>query len=298
MNDGFSPQERMAAWWATDSRRAVSGALVDVIREKRGDKDRDDLSDNEVVQMGLKMQSTIGRIFEDETGIKVRDLDLAGTHPTESWLRAHGDFETSDGGLLEVKNYNAAAITKYSEPDEAVRIPEADYIQCVHEATVFCKPHVWFAVLFGGQRFRYWKIEVSDDIKLEFIQRAAKWWAMSQSGNIPEPETVEQARYSWQVDNGDYITASAQVEQVINTLVSIKAKLKQLEEAEGHAMLILQKYMQEKSEIRAIDGRTLVTWKAAKSSKRFSASLFEKTYPDLYEQFKIETAGSRRFLVK
>jgi predicted phage-related endonuclease len=272
--------------------------LVDVIREKRGDKDRDDLSDNEVVQMGLKMQSTIGRIFEDETSIKVRDLDLAGTHPTESWLRAHGDFETGDGGLLEVKNYNAAAITKYSEPDETVRLPEADYIQCVHEATVFCKPHVWFAVLFGGQRFRYWRIDVPDDIKLEFIQRAAKWWAMSQSGNIPEPETVDQARYAWQRDNGDYITATAQVESVIAKLSSVKQQIKLLEENEQNLTLMIQKYMQSHSEIRAIDGRTLVTWKEAKAAKKFSARLFEQAMPDLYNSFKVEMPSGRRFLVK
>jgi len=41
-----------------------------------------------------------------------------------------------------------------------------------------------------------------------------------------------------------------------------------------------------------------VTWKAAKSSKRFSADLFKQAMPDIYEKFVIEQPGSRRFLVK
>jgi predicted phage-related endonuclease len=297
MND-FSDEVRQGAWWSTDSRRAVSGQLVDVIREKRGDKDRDNLDDEENVQMGLRLQGTIGLIFEEQTGISVKALDIAGTHPTESWLRSHADFETGDGGLLEVKNYNAAVINKYSEPDEPLRIPETDFIQCVHEATVFGKPHVWFAVLFGGQRFRYWKIDVTDDMKLQFIQRAAKWWADACLGTISDPTSVEEARYSWQHDDGTSIVATAAVENLAQHLKEIKAAVKDAETKESQVTLMLQKFMQDHSSIVTVDGRTLVTWKEAKGAKRFSSSLFKQAYPDLYDSFVVEQAGSRRFLVK
>jgi predicted phage-related endonuclease len=297
MND-FSDEVRQGAWWSTDSRRAVSGQLVDVIREKRGDKDRDNLDDEENVQMGLRLQGTIGLIFEEQTGISVKALDIAGTHPTETWLRSHADFETGDGGLLEVKNYNAAVINKYSEPDEPLRIPETDFIQCVHEATVFGKPHVWFAVLFGGQRFRYWKIDVTDDMKLQFIQRAAKWWADACLGTISDPTSVEEARYSWQHDDGTSIVATAAVENLAQHLKEIKAAVKDAETKESQVTLMLQKFMQDHSSIVTVDGRTLVTWKEAKGAKRFSSSLFKQAYPDLYDSFVVEQAGSRRFLVK
>ena len=168
MND-FAPETRRSGWYATDSRRAVSGYLVDVLLEKRGEKEPDDLSQVEAVQMGLRMQPVIGQIFMETTGVRVRDLDTIGEHRKETWLRAHTDFETEDGGLLEVKNFHASRIREYSGPDEPMAIPEADMIQCIHEAVVFQKPHVWFAVLFGGQRFRYWKIEVTEEMKLEEV---------------------------------------------------------------------------------------------------------------------------------
>ena len=56
--------------------------------------------------------------------------------------------------------------------------------------------------------------------------------------------------------------------------------------------------MREGSELLGVDGKVLATWKASKASKRFQADLFRAAMPDIYDQFVMETAGSRRFLVK
>jgi len=222
MND-FSPETRRSGWWATDSRRAVSGHLVDVLLEKRGEKQADDLSGIEAVQMGHVMQPVIGKLFEEATDIKVRDYDLAGEHRTESWLKAHTDFETSDGGLLEVKNFNASVANKYPDDDDGLKLPTPDLIQCIHEATVFGKPHIWFAVLFGGQRFRYWKIEVTEEMKAGFMLQAAVWWAMAQTGEMPDAETVEQAKMLYSKATDEAVVSTAAVENAIASLKRIKS---------------------------------------------------------------------------
>lgn len=297
MND-FSPETRRSGWWATDSRRAVSGHLVDVLLEKRGEKEAADLSQNEAVQMGHRMQPVIGRLFEDATDIKVKDYDLAGQHYKEQWLKAHTDFETSDGGLLEVKNFNAAYANKYPDDDNGLAIPTPDLIQCVHEATVFGKPHIWFAVLFGGQRFRYWRIEVTEEMKLEFIQQAARWWSMAQTGEMPAAETIEQAKLLYRKTFEDAIVSTSQVETVVLALKEIKEQIKQLEAQEEKATVMLQNYMREKTSIITPYNETLVTWKAAKESKSFDSKLFAQTMPDVYEKFVVNKPGPRRFLVK
>jgi len=294
----FTPEKRRSAWWSGDSRRAVTGHLIDVILEKRGEKEIADLSEVEVVQMGHVMQPYIGKIFEDTTGIGVRDFDLPGIHPSEQWLRAHTDFVTADGGLLEVKNYNASTINKYSEPDTELRLPPADFIQCVHEATVFGVPHVHFAVLFGGQRFRHWRVDVNDAMKADFVQQAAKWWALCQVGDLPTPETVEQAKLVYSRSTDEQIIANAAVEQVVQQLKAIKDNIKTLEDQEERAQLMLQNYMQQKGEIIAPSGEVLVSWKQSKSTKSFDSKAFQFENPALYEQYKIEKPGSRRFLVK
>ena len=299
MSDGFSPEERKAAWWATDSRRTVSGHFVDVILEKMGKKERDDLSEIEAVQMGLVMQPVIGKLFEDQTGIKVRDLDIAGTYDKEPWLRAHGDFETEDGGLLEVKNFNAAQLNKYSDMDaDGNSLPLPDLVQCVHEAVVFGRPHVYFAVLFGGQAFRYWKINVTDAMKDEFVQQAAKWWSHVVTNTMPTPETSEQASAIFPIGYDVTITANAQMETVCNALKSVKERIKDLEEKENEGLTYLKTYLGEKTTLLNVQGEILATWKNAKSTKKFDAKRFQAEMPDLYDRYCSEVVGSRRFLLK
>ena len=299
IGSGFSSEERAQAWWATDTRRAVSGQLLDVLLEKRGEKERADLSGVEAVQMGLFLESAIGRLFEEQTGISVRDLDLAGTHSTEPWLRAHGDFWTGDNGLLEVKNFGDHQFRKYPEMDDHwSKLPEQDIVQCIHEATVFDVDHIYFAVLFGGQRFRWWRIDVTPEMKADFIQRAAGWWGMHKTGQLPSPETVEQAQSIYRKDDGSSIMATMVIEAYVEVLKHLKSLIKELEAKEEFTQAKLMAFMGDKAELVNVAGDILVTWKTAKPSKRFNAKRFEQENSKLYEQYKDETAGSRRFLVK
>lgn len=298
-DDEFGFEARRQGWFATDSRRAVSGGLLDVLLEKRGEKVRADLSQNEAVQAGLFLQNTIGRLWENETGISFREADLAGQHSTEPWLRAHTDGFTGDGGLIEIKNFGDHQFRKYPEMDDHwSKLPEQDIVQCIHEATVFDVPHIYFAVLFGGQRFRWWRIDVTDEMKSDFIQRAAGWWGMHKTGQLPKPETVEQAQSIYRQDDGRGIMATKVIEEYVEALKHLKAQIKDLEEKEEFAQAKLMAYMGDKAELVNVAGEILVTWKSAKASKRFNAKRFEQENPKLYEQYKDETAGSRRFLVK
>ena len=296
--DGFSKEERATAWWATDSRRAVSGNLYEVLREKWGEIERADLSGIEAVRMGLMMQPAIADIFTDVTKISTSPLEEAGTHRTQPWLRAHFDFVTEDGGLLEVKNFNAAVANKYSEMDEPIRIPEADYIQCLHEATVRDVPHVYFAVLFGGQQFRHYKLEFTPAEKEAFIQRAAQWWGYVHSHRLPEPTNTEEAAIRYPKSLEGYVTANAQMERLADELKLFKMQAKQLEEAIEARQFAIQSFMGESSTLMNMAGESLVTWKSAKGSKRFDAKAFKEKHPGLYAEYEYETAGSRRFLVK
>ncbi len=295
----FEPNIRNAAWWATDSRRSVSGGLVDVILEKKGKKELADLSNVEAVQMGHIMQPVIGRLFAEQTGIAVREHDDAHTHRSEVWLRAHTDFITDDGGLLEVKNFHSSQINNYPEmDDEQPTLPAPDYTQCLHEATVFDVPHVYFAVLFGGQRFRWWKLHFTQEQKHEFVQLAAQWWGYVQTDNMPDPQTPEQARVVFPYSNPRAVTANRSVVEAVDRLRQVKAAIKELEENETLLTTQLQTFMRDAEEIVDVTGASLVTWKQAKGSKRFDAKAFETAMPDLYEQFKRDMPGSRRFLIK
>ena len=296
--DDFLPEVRNSGWWSSDSRMAASGRAVEAILIKQGKHEREDISDLEPVKMGHIMQPLIGRLAQDKLGIELKDADYALAHSKEAWLKSHFDFISTDGTtLVEAKNYNANVRNKYDSQEN--RVQPADYAQCLHEAVVHNVSKVVLAVLFGGQEFCTFDLHFTDQEKDEFIKSQAKLWACVVSGETPTPETVEQTKLVYPQSTADTVIVATQpIEQAIEYLRQAKAQIKAIEAKAEAVELQIRNLMQDKAEIRSVDGSTLVSWKSAKPSMRFSADLFKTAYRDLYDRFVIEQPGSRRFLVK
>ena len=187
--DDFLPEVRNAAWWSGDSRMAANGRAVEAILIKQGKHEREDISDLEPVKMGHIMQPLIGRLAQDRLGIELKDADYALTHSKESWLKSHFDFISTDGTtLVEAKNYNAAYRNKF-DPEEN-RIPAADYIQLLHEATVHNVSKVVLAVLFGGQEFQTFDFQFGDDEKQALYSPKLSCGLMWSAETRPHPKPL------------------------------------------------------------------------------------------------------------
>ncbi len=293
----FEPEVRNSAWWATDSRNAVNGKAIETIMIKQGKLEAPDLSDVEAVQMGHVMQPIIGKLAQDKLKMELKDADYSLTHPDHNWLRSHFDFISSDGKtLVEAKNYNAGSRNKFDV--DSRRIPMADYVQLLHEATVHRVDTVILAVLFGGQEFQTFEYTFTDDQKEDFVKQMAVYWSHVVAETLPAPETVEQTKLLYPKDNGQSLIATQPVETAILQLKEIKRMIKAYEEQSDVLETAIRNAMQDYSDIVSISGETLVTWRASKPSKRFSSDLFKQSMPEVYEQFVIEQPGSRRFIVK
>jgi len=293
----FAPEIRRSAIWSGDSRKVANGRMVDVILEKQGKKEIPDLSDNEAVQFGHIMQPVIGKLFQDKHKMELKDADYSLTHPTQHFFRSHFDFVSADGKcLVEAKNYNAAVRNKFDT--DSNRIPAADYAQLVHEAACHGIERIFLAVVFGGQEFVTFEFHISEAEKEDLIKKMASVWGYCQAGTLPPAETIEQTKIIFPQSNSSTLVATQQVERAIAQLRDVKQQIKHLETTEEQLEVAVRNLMGESQEIMTVDGQTLVTWKSAKSSKRFSADLFKQAMPDIYEQFIIMQPGSRRFLVK
>jgi len=295
----FSPETRNSAWWSGDSRKAANGKANEVILTKLGMMDIPDLSGIEAVQMGHVLEPVIGRLAQNKLGVELHKVEEALTHKTEPWLKSHFDFAGTENGqtiLVECKNYNAQVRNKFDA--ESGVIPTADFAQLVHEAAVFGVERIYLAVLFGGQEFVLIPYTITQADKTMLITDMAQYWARVQTKQPLPPENTEQVKAMYRHDDGNAREASQAVEEACRTLALIKSEIKSLEAREEAYQTLIQGYMQDKALLTTVDGKILATWKNAKSSNRFSASLFQSAMPDIYKQFEVETPGSRRFLVK
>ena len=293
----FEPEIRNSAWWASDTRRAVNGKAVEVILQKQGKTPIPDLSHIEAVQMGHVMQPIILRLAQDALKQEVKDADYMLTHPKEQWLRCHFDGITADGKILvEAKNYNAATRNKYDF--ETGRIPSADWAQLVHECAVHQLDKICFAVLFGGNEFKYYIYDVTEQHKEELIKEMAGHWGHVIANTLPTPDSIEASKLVFPEGHDGVVTATRQMEYAIEQLKSLNVKAKEINTLIDQIELDVRNAMGENSEIRDMSGHTLVTWRNSKPTKRFSSDLFKSAMPDVYDQFIIDMPGSRRFLIK
>lgn len=299
MND-FSPDIRNTALWSGDSRRIADGDAAGVVLEKLGRIEREDISDEEHVRMGHRLQPVVARIFEDIHNVRLKELDVALTHPKHQWMRSHFDYEAADSSfLVECKNYDKNAAQYFSEPEEyPIRVPAAERAQCLHEACVHGTEFVWLAVLFGGQRYRDFRLTFTQEEKDAWEARLAAVWAHIEAGTVPPPANAEQAREIWPQDDSHTIVANKRIEMLCLQLSQYKAAAKVMDENIDRAQTEIMSYMGGRAALLDITGKTLATWKTAKSSRRFSAQALQSAMPETYEQFCVETIGSRRFLLK
>ena len=294
--DDFAPEIRNSAWWSGDSRMAANGRAAEAILVKQGKIIPEDISDKENVKMGHVMQPVIGRLVQDRLKVELKDADYAMSHPREPWLRSHFDFIAADGSfLVEAKNYNGSQRKKF---DESGIMPDADRVQCIHEATVHGISKVYLAVLLGGQELQVIPVDVTPDMMLDHVKWCAKWWGYVASKTEPEPETIEQARLLFPQSESSVATASAELESILDRLSSLTEQRKSLEDAEEAHKLAVMRFMNTRDVLTAVDGSVLATWKSAKGSRKFDAKAFQEAYPQMYDQFVREVPGSRRFLIK
>jgi len=295
--DDFAPEVRNSAWWSGDSRMAANGKAAEAILIKQGKLEREEISHLENVRMGHVMQPVIGRLVQDRLQVELKDADYAMSHPKEPWLRSHFDFISADGTVLvEAKNYGSHQSKKFDE--DAGIMPDADRIQCIHEATVHGVSTVYLAVLLGGQELKVIKVDVTPDMMLEHVQWCAKWWGFVASDTQPDPETVEQCKMSWPVSESLYALANADLETYCGQLSLASKQRKDLEEYEEKLKTRIMSFMGSRDVLATMDGNVLATWKSAKSSQKFDVKAFQAAYPQMYEQFVREAPGSRRFLIK
>jgi predicted phage-related endonuclease len=296
----FSPETRNSAIWSGDSRRVAMGKANEVILTKQGKLEIPDLSGIEAVQMGHVMEPVIGRLAQAKLGVELTKIEESLTHPKEAWLKSHFDFVGTENGqtiLVECKNYGIHQRNRFD--DSVNTIPDADFAQLVHETAVYGNTRIYLAVLFGGQEFVMFPYDISDEQKNELIQKMAKVWGCVQAGTTFPAEDLSEMKLLYPKDiEGSIRTASESVEQACQALRTIKDEIKLLEDRADLIQAKIAGFMEQASSLQTVDGRTLATWKMSKGSQKFDTKLFEQSMPDLYKKYLIQTAGSRRFLLK
>ena len=163
-------------------------ALIQLWKEKRGEVEQMDLSDNLVVQLGIVTEALNRSWYERNTGRSVTDSQRWVQHPVKRWMAA-----TLDGF---VDDLDAVFEAKFALPwafsEEAAA--EKHMAQLQHNMWVTNARSAVLSIITGGGKWIEMTIP-ADALYQHFLVTAEKrFWHCVQTGETPRPHGIEPPR--------------------------------------------------------------------------------------------------------
>jgi predicted phage-related endonuclease len=164
------------------------GLLVRLWREKRGEVEPEDLSDNLVVQLGTVTENLNRRWYERNTGHAVKDVQKRMAHPVITWMAATLDGLVEPTGAV----FEAKFMLPWNFSEEAAA--EKHMAQLQHNMWVANARSAALSVITGGGKWAELTIHADPLYQHLLLTAEKKFWRCVQSGDVPRLFGIEPPR--------------------------------------------------------------------------------------------------------
>jgi predicted phage-related endonuclease len=184
-------RERRAFIGGSDARVIMGDderALLQLWREKRGEIEPEDLSDNLVVQIGAATEDLNRRWFERNTGQAVTDVQRHVQHPVLRWMAATVDGMVEGSGAV----FEAKFMLPWSFSEEGAA--EKHMAQLQHNMWVTNSKLSELSIITGGGKWV--EIEIPADPLYQHLLLTAEknFWRCVENGEPPRLFGVEPSK--------------------------------------------------------------------------------------------------------
>ena len=269
---------------------------VVVYLEKVGQAPDDDLQ-SDAAYFGTVLEDVVAQEFSRRTGLKVRRCNQMLQHPDYPFMLANVDrLIVGDKAGLECKT-----ASEYLKGEwEGEEIPAQYLLQCQHYMAVTGYNAWWIAVLIGGNKFVYKKVDRDEEIIQYLIQLESDFWNNHVVPQVPPmmdgseaSTTLLKTMYSvGELDSETELPMEADslIEQLQHAKLDEKAATERVTELENRLKSMLGDHE------TGLTSNHIVTWKTV-TSQRVDSKALAKHHPDIHEKF-LKPSTSRRFGVK
>jgi predicted phage-related endonuclease len=155
------------------------------------------------------------------------------------------------------------------------------------------------AVLIGNSDFRVYCIKRDLELEDLILEHAKRFWFDHVLGNTPPaPVNVQDVSLLFPKEaQGSSVEASDELIRCIQTYQDGCNRSQALSDECERLKLEILSFMGEAEKL-IHSGKTLATWKCAKSSQRIDTKALAAAHPDIAKDFTSSVLGSRRFLLK
>lgn len=269
---------------------------VEVYLEKVGQAPEEDLQ-SDAAYFGTVLEDIVAQEFSRRTGLKVRRCNQMLRHPEHHFMLANVDrLIVGEKSGLECKT-----ASEYLKGEwDGEEIPAQYLLQCQHYMAVTGNNAWWIAVLIGGNKFVYKKVERDEEIIQYLIQIESDFWNNHVVPQVPPmvdgseaSTTLLKTMYSIGEPGSETelpLEADSLIEQLEQAKLDEKEATERVNELENRLKAMLGDFE------TGIASKHLVTWKNTTRNIIDSKAL-AKDHPDIHKKY-LKPSVSRRFGVK
>jgi predicted phage-related endonuclease len=162
--------------------------LVRLWREKRGEIEPQDLSDNLIVQLGTVTEDLNRRWYERNTGHAIKDVQRQVQHPVHKWMAATLDGVVDPGGAV----FEAKFMLPWTFSEEAAA--EKHMAQLQHNMWVTNARSAVLSIITGGGKWVELSLHADPLYQHLLLTAEKKFWRCVMSGEGPRLFGVEPPR--------------------------------------------------------------------------------------------------------
>jgi predicted phage-related endonuclease len=185
------PNHRRSFVGGSDARIIMgtdAAALIRLWREKRGEREPDDLSEDLIVQLGHVTEELNRRWFERNTGQAVGSVQKRLYHPVIKWMAATFDGLVEPGGAV----FEAKFMLPWTFSEEAAA--EKHMAQLQHNMWVVNARWAALSIITGGGKWVEIKVHADPLYQHLLLTAEKKFWRSVQSGEPPVLFGIEAPR--------------------------------------------------------------------------------------------------------
>jgi putative phage-type endonuclease len=163
-------------------------ALLRLWREKRGEVEPEDLTDNLIVQLGVATERLNRIWFERNTGQVITDVQRRVRHPVNRWMAATLD------GMVDGANkvFEAKFMLPWTFSEGAAA--EKHMAQLQHNMWVTNTRSAALSIITGGGKWVEITIQADSLYQHLLITAERRFWHCVQMGEVPRPFGIEPPR--------------------------------------------------------------------------------------------------------
>jgi len=262
--DRTSWKERIEAGFGASDAGAIMGVSsyktpIQLVQLYKGEKEPDDLSENESILWGNLAEEMIIRKLTEIDELVIDTPQETFYHKELPYLYCHVDgisYQANSEIPIEIKNSREFMKDAFGEEDSHI-VYKPHYWQCQQICAILEAQAVYLYVLFGGNSLKRYIIERDEADIAELLTRAKFLWEGCIHGdNMPEPmDYIDSGRLFASKDND--IKANTHAEMLHVDAVDLTKKMKETKALLDNAKKDLRMFIGNNNHLVDDDGKTL-----------------------------------------